>query len=124
VADLLASQGYLVISISANSINAQDGDKPDAGVGARSRLIRHHLSLWSTWNRVGGDPWNNTFVGKVDMKKVVLVGHSRGGEGVHRAAIDATPTDPYKIVGLVSYGPTAFGEQVTPDVHSATILRT
>jgi hypothetical protein len=60
----------------------------------------------------------------VDMSKVVLVGHSRGGEGTNRAAIDAKATDPYKIVGLVSYVPTAFGRQVTPDVHAVTILST
>jgi predicted alpha/beta hydrolase family esterase len=62
------------------------------------------------------------FRGKVDLNHVVLVGHSRGGEGVHRAAIDIEKTDPYKIVGVVSYAPTAFGAQVTPDIHSVTIL--
>jgi hypothetical protein len=43
-------------------------------------------------------------------------------KGINRAAIDISASDPYKIVGLVSYGPTAFGSQVTPDIHSATIL--
>jgi len=52
------------------------------------------------------------------------MGHSRGGEGVHRAAIDSSKSAFYKIVGLVSYGPTAFWRQVLPDVHSVTILPT
>ena len=124
VADVLASQGYVTVSISANGINGQDYAPLDAGAAARSILIRHHLALWARWNTRGGDPWSGRFRGKLAMDKVVLVGHSRGGEGVNRAAIDASISDPFKIVGIVSYGPTAFGRQVTPDVHSATILPT
>jgi hypothetical protein len=122
VADILASQGFITVSISANGINGQDWYAEDGGAEARSLLIRHHLNLWTRWNTMGGDPWQEMFRGKVDLNNVVLVGHSRGGEGVNRAAIDVSATDPYKIVGLVSYGPTAFGSQVTPDIHSATIL--
>jgi hypothetical protein len=123
IADILASQGYIVVSISANGINGQDFNSKDGGTTSRSVLIRRHLSLWAQWNS-GGDPWGGRFLGRLDMNQVVLVGHSRGGEGVNRAAIDATISDPYKIVGLVSFGPTAIGHQVTPDVHSATILPT
>ena len=42
-AELLASQGYLTVSISANGINGQDGWVADGGAAARSALIRHHL---------------------------------------------------------------------------------
>lgn len=124
VADVLASQGYIVVSISANGISGQDYISRDGGAATRSTLLRHHLSLWVQWNTNGGSPWGDRFQGRVDMNRVVLVGHSRGGEGVHKAAIDASPSDPYKIVGLVTYGPTAFGRLVTPDVHSANILPT
>jgi hypothetical protein len=125
VADILASQGYITVSISANGINGQDYAATDGGASARSILIRHHLALWAEWSTNGGDPWGgNRFKDQLDMDQIVLVGHSRGGEGVHRAAIDASSSDPYKIVGLVTYGPTSFGRQVTPDVHSATILPT
>jgi hypothetical protein len=122
VANTLASNGFITISIAANGINAQDFNATDRGVEIRSLLIRHHLNLWAQWNKFGTDPWRGLFRGKVDLNRVVLVGHSRGGEGVHRAAIDIEKTDPYKIVGLVSYGPTAVGAQVTPDIHSVTIL--
>jgi hypothetical protein len=94
VADILASNGYIVISISANGITARDGGAYDAGADARSNLIRHHLHLWSKWNSVKSDPWNGMVYGKVNMKKVVLVGHSRGGEGVNIAAIDTQVSDP------------------------------
>jgi dienelactone hydrolase len=124
IADRLASQGYLTVSIAANGVNGQDDGAEDAGMQGRSLLVRHHLDLWSTWNSVGGDPWKGRFVDKVNLNQVVLVGHSRGGEGVHRAAVDASSDDPYRIVGLVTYGPTAFTQTVTPDVHSVTILPT
>jgi len=121
-AELLASQGYLTVSISANGINAQDDWAADGGAAARSALIRHHLGLWVGWNQAGGDPWGGLFQGAIDLDHVVLVGHSRGGEGVERAAIDATPADGYTIVGLVPIGPTAFGRQVGAGIATAVIL--
>jgi hypothetical protein len=122
VAELLASQGYITVSISANSINAQADWAADAGAAARSALVRHHLALWAGWADAGGDPWGGRFLGRVDLGRVVLVGHSRGGEGVVRAAIDATHGDGYGIVGLVPIAPTAFGRQMVAGVATAVIL--
>ena len=56
------------------------------------------------------------------MNEVVLVGHSRGGEGVERATIDTHDDDPWQIQGLVLIGPTAFGRQVAAGVHTTVIL--
>ena len=122
IADLLASQGYLVVSISANGINGQDGLFMDGGAFARSLLIRHHLAQWAEWSAHGGDPWEGLFQGRVNLNEVVLVGHSRGGEGVERAAIDSYPEDPWQIQGLVLIGPTAFGRQVAVGIHTTVIL--
>lgn len=122
IADVLASQGYLVVSISANGINGQDGLFLDGGAFARSQLVRHHLAQWAEWSGHGGDPWGGRFRGRVDLRKVVLVGHSRGGEGVERAAIDSWPEDPWQVQGLVLIGPTAFGRQVAAGIHTAVIL--
>jgi hypothetical protein len=123
VADVLASQGYLVVSISANGINGQDDlFIDDGGAFARSQLVRHHLAQWAEWSAHGGDPWGGRFYGRVNLEQVVLVGHSRGGEGVERAAIDTWPEDPWQIQGLVLIGPTAFGRQVAAGIHTAVIL--
>ena len=122
IADVLASQGYLVVSISANGINGQDGMFEDGGSSARSELVRHHLAQWAEWSAHGGDPWGGRFQGRVDLDEVVLVGHSRGGEGVERATIDSYPEDPWQVQGLVLIGPTAFGRQVAPGVHTTVIL--
>ncbi len=48
---LLASQGYVTVSISANGINGQDGDVEDGGAQARSSLVRQHLAQWAGWGR-------------------------------------------------------------------------
>jgi hypothetical protein len=120
--DLLASQGYVTISISANAINAQDYIAADGGAAARSALVRHHLALWTAWSSIGGDPFGGRFFGRVDMSKVVLVGHSRGGEGVARAAVDSRRSNPWRILGVVPIGPTAFGRQVPATVHTMVLL--
>ena len=122
ITDVLASQGYVTVSIAANGINGQDGVFIDGGAAARSQLIRHHLALWAEWATVGGDPWGGRFLGRVDLHELVLVGHSRGGEGVERAAIDSDVDDPWQIKGLALIGPTAFGRQVAPGVHTTVVL--
>jgi hypothetical protein len=70
---VLASQGYLTVSIAANGINGQDGLFQDGGAFARSELLRHHLARWATWSRNGGDPWGGRFHGGVALDQVVLV---------------------------------------------------
>ena len=122
IADVLASQGYLAVSIAANGVNGQDGMTVDNGSSARSALVRHHLAQWAEWSAHGGDPWDGRFQGRVNLDEVVLVGHSRGGEGVERATLDSHADDPWRIRGLLLIGPTAFGRQVAPGVHTATIL--
>ncbi len=119
---VLASQGYLTVSIAANGVNGQDGLFMDGGAFARSELLRHHLARWAKWSRHGGDPWGGRFHGGVNLDQVVLVGHSRGGEGVERAAIDTGAGDPWTIRGLVLIGPTAFGRQVAPGIPTTVIL--
>ena len=120
---MLASQGYLTVSIAANGINGQDGLFMDGGAFARSQLLRHHLAQWAEWSRHGGDPWGGRFHGRVNLDEVVLVGHSRGGEGVERAAIDTYAHDPWTIRGLVLIGPTAFGRQVAPGIPPPSSCR-
>ena len=122
ITEVLASRGYLTVSIAANGINGQDGMFADGGSSARSELVRHHLAQWAEWSAHGGDPWGDRFKGRVNLDEVVLVGHSRGGEGVVRATIDSYTDDPWQVRGLVLIGPTAFGRQVAPGVHTTVIL--
>ena len=109
----LATQGYVTVSISANGINAQDWRLDDGGAAARALLIRAHLRHWASST-------SPRFL--ADLDSVVLVGHSRGGEGANRAALTTPLTAPYRIVGQVLIGPTDFGRQTTPYVHTVTVL--
>ncbi|WP_371649759.1 MULTISPECIES: alpha/beta hydrolase family protein [unclassified Streptomyces] len=131
---LLASQGYVTVSIAANGINGQDGNVDDGGAQARSSLVRLHLARWAQWAaKRSGAPAAVRAVAPPDPSRVLLVGHSRGGEGVNRAALDslyapAADQDGYhgpvrwNIRGTVLIGPTIFGQNPAPDVPSLTIL--
>jgi len=85
--ELLASRGYIVVSIDQNFLNA--GGFIEAILGgltnendARAYLLLRHLSLWHSWNETEGHP----FAGMVDTDNIGLIGHSRGGEAAAIAA--------------------------------------
>lgn len=131
---LLASQGYVTVSISANGINAQDWQAEDAGAQARSSLVRQHLARWADWSaHRSSAPAVVREAAKADLSQVLLVGHSRGGEGVNRAAMDSLYPPPaaedgykgpvrWKVRGTVLVGPTIFGQNPVADVPSVTLL--
>ncbi|MEU2212081.1 hypothetical protein AB0B95_24940 [Streptomyces hygroscopicus] len=131
---LLASQGYVTVSISANGINAQDWQAEDAGAQARSSLVRQHLAHWADWAaHRSSAPAVVRKAAKADLSRVLLVGHSRGGEGVNRAAMDSLYPPPaaedgyrgpvrWKVRGTVLIGPTIFGQNPVADVPSVTLL--
>ncbi len=119
---LLASRGFLTVSIAANGINAQDADLPDSGASARSALVRYHLGLLAGWARGRPAPVLPGALLRADLRHVLLVGHSRGGEGVNRAVVDSAVTDPWRVRGLLLIAPTAFGRQTAPGVPVAVVL--
>ncbi len=112
-AQTMASHGYIVISVSANSINAFDGSAPASfqdGMPARGDLLQHHMDLWNTWNTTGGFPGDSTlFVGALDMQRIGTMGHSRGGEGViYNAQQNLALGSPYGIKAVLTLAPTDF----------------
>jgi hypothetical protein len=111
---LLARQGYVTVSVSANGINAQDYRVADGGASARAALVRRHLTQWAGWAEEGRYA--------VDLRRVVLVGHSRGGEGVNRAALRTALPAPYRFVGQVLIAPTNFARQAAGYVPTVTLL--
>jgi hypothetical protein len=121
---LLASQGFVSVSISANGINGQDGQDLDAGAAARALLVRRHLDLLADWGagKGAGPAARTQLAGHLNMRKVMTVGHSRGGEGVNRAAIKTMPGDRFTIIGQVLVAPTDFGQQVAVGLPTTVIL--
>lgn len=108
----LASQGFATVSVRVNGINGQDGVLPDGGAAARAAIVRKHLDYWTTLATTH----------QLDMSQVVLVGHSRGGEGVDRASLQIGLDAPYTIVGQVLVAPTNFGHQTAAYVPTVTLL--
>jgi hypothetical protein len=121
---LLASQGYVTVSVAVNGVNGQDDVLDDAGAGARSVLVRHHLDVLAGWQAGTGprDPGGRSLRGMLNLRKLLLVGHSRGGEGVNRATIDVRAGDPYRVAGQVLLAPTDFGRQVAAGVPTTVVL--
>jgi len=75
---LLAGRGFIAVSVDENFLNQKFGGENDA----RAFILLEHLNVWDTWNQTQG----HAFEGKVDMDRVALIGHSRGGESVAHAA--------------------------------------
>jgi hypothetical protein len=123
ISEVLASHGYIVISISANGINARDNSVFDLGMRARAQLIQHHLDLWKTLNAAGGPPLGTRFVGRLDLNNVGTMGHSRGGEGVVRHFLHNMDLgSSYGIKAVFALAPVDFQRPVINDVPLAVLL--
>ena len=77
VGELLASRGYIMASIDENFINGLSEEND-----GRAWLLLKHLEVWKQFNETAGGPFN----GRVDMTRIALMGHSRGGEAAAVAA--------------------------------------
>jgi hypothetical protein len=123
-AQVLASHGYVVVSISADGINAQDNPySDDAGTTARGQLVMDHLDLLAEANQGVAPGMSRLLRGKLDLNDVGLMGHSRGGEGVVKAALlNAARPHPYGIKAVLPLAPIDFGRETLPDVPMAVVL--
>ena len=86
----LASHGYTVMSLEANTTNF-DNAYTDGGARVRSQIIQANLELLWRWNNgagpyVAGEPDHTVgtkLVGKLNFAEGIgLMGHSRGGDAV------------------------------------------
>ncbi len=122
-AEILASHGFIVVSISANGINAVDNGIEDLGMLVRAQLIQEHLNIWNTFNTTGGTPFGDRFVGKVNLNNVGTMGHSRGGEGVVRHFVfNAALGSPFRITAVLPLAPVDFNRPVINNVPLAVPL--
>ena len=81
--ELLASRGLATVSVDENFVNGTwSGDFRGKEMPLRAWLLLEHLKQWREWNETKAHPVE----GKVDLDRVALVGHSRGGEAVAIAA--------------------------------------
>ena len=80
--ELLASRGIILASVDENFLNSGLFHDPDKQQAVRGWMLLEHLKLWREWNQAAGNP----FQGKVDMSRIAVMGHSRGGEAAATAA--------------------------------------
>lgn len=119
----LAASGQVVVSISADAVNALDYLVGDGGAAARAELVLAHLDLLARWDRDGGDPFGGVLRGQLDLRRVGLMGHSRGGEGVVQAALlNRTRAKPYGIAAVLALAPVDFQRLVLPDTALNVLL--
>ncbi|MEA2522593.1 MAG: hypothetical protein QOI81_2239, partial [Actinomycetota bacterium] len=123
IAQRLASFGFIVVSISGNGVNVLGNQVDDTGMRQRGELIEKHIDLWKTWATVGGAPFGDRFIGKVDFSRIGTMGHSRGGEGaVWNVIVDREQPSPYGIDALLPLAPVDFDRQTVNGVPMAVML--
>ncbi len=123
VSEVLASNGYVVVSVSANGVNAVDNQVFDLGALARAELMQKHLDILRDFNTTGGAPFGTKFVGKFDLTRVGTMGHSRGGEGVVRHyVLNNELGAPYGIKAVFPLAPVDFNRFVVNNAALNVLL--
>jgi predicted dienelactone hydrolase len=81
----LASQGFVAVLVDENFLNGASG-MGDADIrdenAARGWLVLQHLQVLRRWNGASQNP----LAGRLDLDRVALLGHSKGGEAIAVAA--------------------------------------
>lgn len=118
LAKSLAEQGFVVVSVSVNGINA--GELGTPADKARAALVNKHLEMLRDANEGKGELAGRlpALRGKLDLGNVGLMGHSRGGRGVVWQAADTHASDLPRGVRLRAVIPLAPADYHVPDPDS------
>src|SRR6516164_7582335 len=100
---LLASHGIIAATIDVNFLNGANFGENDA----RAIIHLEHLRQFRSWNNTAAHPLR----GKVDLNRILIVGHSRGGEAVGHASFfnRLAAIGPVVLDGSAGLGPYRFG---------------
>lgn len=79
---LLASRGLICVSVDQNFLNGSFAGRASGENDARAWVLLEHLDLWQSWHNDPVSP----FYQRVDLDRIALIGHSRGGEAAALAA--------------------------------------
>ncbi|MCC6223452.1 MAG: hypothetical protein IT201_08185 [Thermoleophilia bacterium] len=131
---VLASHGYVVVSLDGNPVapanstasTFPDGEPftPRTWMDLRSKIVDAQLRrLVRAGAGETGAPvdFGVPLAGRVDASRVGLVGHSRGGEGVVWASTMPGPR-PYRVAAVLALAPVDFFRRLVPDVPFGVVL--
>lgn len=116
--DTLAAQGYVTVSISGNAMNCREDY-----IIERAQLVIEHLRRWSDWQGGAGE-LGGLFAGTLDLSRVGLVGHSRGGDAVSHVPqlLAGGPIAGLQVDSVFAVAPTDFHDVVVRDTDLAVLL--
>jgi dienelactone hydrolase len=81
--EMLASKGIIAVSVDENFLNYSVWSGiPNNDMKVRAWVLLKHLQQIKQFNESTGNPFTN----RVDLERVALIGHSRGGQAVAMAA--------------------------------------
>jgi hypothetical protein len=113
LAEELARQGFVVVSVSVNGVNA--GEMGEIADVARAAVMSRHLELWRDLNDGRGPLKLPGFRGHVDLTNVGTLGHSRGGRGAVYQASDKHAAELPAGVKIKAVLPLAPADYYAPD---------
>ncbi|MFD4676255.1 hypothetical protein ACFWNN_41485 [Lentzea sp. NPDC058450] len=115
LAEELARQGFVVVSVSVNGVNA--GEMGEIADVARAAVMSKHLEMWRDLNDGKGPLAGKLqgFRGHVDLTNVGTLGHSRGGRGAVYQASDKHVGELPKGVRIRAVLPLAPADYYAPD---------
>lgn len=113
----LASQGYVALSLNVNlQYSFLDGEP--IGQERLITIVEETLAALKLANDGNYKGFGADLTGKLDLSKLVLVGHSRGGGGIIYVADALQKDKDVKVMGLVAFAPT---EVYVEDLKSTDI---
>jgi dienelactone hydrolase len=94
----LAARGYLALAVNLNAAYTLGaGETPDEGRGRTDAIVAAQLARLADAARGAANPFGAPLKGRADLTRLILVGHSKGGEAAmylarqHRKAKDPAP---------------------------------
>lgn len=116
--DTLAAQGYVTVSISGNAMNCREDF-----ILERAQLVIEHLRRWAEWQGGAGE-LGGLFAGVLDLSRVGLVGHSRGGDAVSHVPqiLAGGPIAGLQVASVFAVAPTDYHDVVVRDTNLAVLL--
>ncbi|MGO4254906.1 Ig-like domain-containing protein [Marmoricola sp. RAF53] len=131
LAENLATWGYTTFSLSQDQLMMRQDNNKGKGMHQRRKLIAAALDALIAANKPGGLPVDEhttigtTLVGRLDLTRIGLMGHSRGGDAV-TSFIDynreRTDGPRYPLRGVISLAPVDYERKAPYGMPYMTIL--